>query len=144
LCRKCSHQCTTTYSGHGTDGVAQPDALRTTGFGLEDVSTRPSAPNPEPSPYYYRISATGGRLVPPKYTLTPSGGMSCGTSSMEDIIVFYLDIGVNSDFVNIPADQIPLIEKSPSVTLLAGSRSRTIPGFEPLVFSDSWRFIGSG
>ncbi len=133
--------CTTTYLGSGTDTVDQPDALSNTFFGLEDVSPRITVP--EPRPYYYAIVATGGRLAPPQYTITPGPGCAQPVTH-EDIVVFYLDIGVNGDFTSLAPDQIPRIEKSASAGLLAGSRTHAPDFFPPFVVTDSWRFVGSG
>jgi hypothetical protein len=62
---------------------------------------------------------------------------------MESSTVNYLDIGVNHDFVDITPDLVPLIEKSANVTLLAGHRTHTDPGFGALVFDDTWSFAGT-
>jgi hypothetical protein len=135
--------CTATFSGSGTDAVVPSDTLSNTKLAVEDVSPRPTAPSPEPKPYYYAIAASGDPFAVPTYTVTHGGACAGTPPSPESIVVVYLDIGVFGDFVGIAPDRIPFIQKSVDITLLADHSTLVDPSFSAFAFDDTWSFVGT-
>ena len=118
-------------SGSGVADAMENSALGATDLTLEDVTTNPAAPRPEPRPFYYSIRATGNPMTPPTYT--------CTGPSTEPIDVNYLDIGHPGPFdAGVPVDQV---QRSDSITLLQGHTAGT-DGAVP--FDYTWHFTGSG
>jgi len=118
-------------SGSGVADAMENSALGATDLTLEDVTSNPAAPKPEPRPFYYSIRATGNPLTPPTY--------DCTAPSTEPIDVHYFDIGHPGPFdAGVPFDQV---QRSDSITELQGHAAGT-DGAVP--FDYTWHFTGSG
>jgi len=129
-----SGSCTTTYSGGGS-GTAVP--AHPTLMSLEDVSDRPEAPKPEPTPFYYAIWVHGNEGTPHPYDVT----VTCpgGSNTYQDAVsTAFLQIGFRDWWATNP----PEIMKTADATLLEGRRSRT-PAGGTATYEDSWSFKGS-
>ncbi|MDX6640087.1 MAG: hypothetical protein QOF12_1098, partial [Solirubrobacteraceae bacterium] len=129
--------CTTTYSGNGSESSATDSGLAGSRLTLEDVTTNPYAPHPEPSPYYYSVRSSS-QAEPTFHTSVTGAG--CASDTDEPIVVDYLHIGYASNYTaDTPPDQV---QKSANITLLQGQRSQ--PESNGPATDDSWSFTGSG
>jgi hypothetical protein len=130
--------CTITYSGSGSAPAMENSALGATDLTLEDVSSKPGAPKPEPKPYYYSIRANGDPLNAPMFDVFYSPDCS-ESDSQEPISVNYLEIGDPNPF----SDETSLdqIQKSDELLLLSGKLSTPEAGGPAT--EDSWSFSGS-
>ncbi len=118
-----------TCSASGQAGVDMTNATRLT---LEDVTTNPAAPQPEPQPFYYAIRAHGVDPLP-SYDFS-----ACGLSG-GNLSPLYFDIGYGSPFgPGAPADQIV---KSSNPNQLSGHLVHSDAGLD---LDDTWNFAGSG
>lgn len=133
-----SGPCTTTYSGSGSESSATDSGLAGSRLTLEDVTTNPYAPHPEPSPYYYSVRSSS--QSEPTFHIHVDGAPGCASDTDSPIVVDYLHIGYASNYTaDTPPDQV---EKSADITLLQGQRSQP-EGSGPAT-DDSWSFTGSG
>ncbi len=130
--------CTITYGGSGSAPAMENSALGATGLTLDDVSSRPEAPNPESEPYYYSIRANGDPLNPPMFDVHFSPGCS-ESDRQEPIDVNYFEIGDPDPFGE--ETSLDQVQKSNSSVLLSGQFS-TPEGAGPAT-EDTWSFTGS-
>jgi hypothetical protein len=130
--------CTITYSGSGTAPATENSSGGVTELTLEDVSTKPDAPKPEPKPYYYSIQASGDPGNAPLFDISYSPDCH-EADAQEGIAVNYLNVGVSDPFNSqTPPDRL---EKSDNIHLLAGHRA-TDDG-AGVATDDNWSFTGS-
>jgi hypothetical protein len=128
--------CLNNFSGSGTDTPTTNHTGTNTDLGLENVSHREGAPDPEPKPYYYSIRAGIDPSTDPEYDVTDCHG----NGSKESVVLPYLEIGHPGPFMpNTPPDEIV---KSDDDRLLEGHRSVTDPSSGDLI-DDTWSFKGS-
>jgi hypothetical protein len=119
-------------SDHGhSDAVSLTGSTRLT---LQDVSTNPAAPQPEPQPFYYSVRATGDLDVPP-----PQADLSACGLGTESVDVYYLDVGYGSPFG--PGAPVDKILKSANPALLAGHWAGVL---QTNPYDETWSFSGTG
>jgi hypothetical protein len=127
--------CSYTFSGGGSD--TSPAPAPNTELSLEDVSNRPEAPKPEPTPFYYSIHVAADESRRHEYDITTRCPDASETRK-DSVPGWYLYVGFRDWSFGIP----PEIMKTAEPTLLEGHRSRTYKD-SSLVVDDTWRFEGS-
>jgi hypothetical protein len=104
-------------------------------LGLEDVSGRSYAPNPEPKPFYYSIRAGIDPGTAPAYNVT-----DCNGTVTEGIVLPYLEIGHAGPFA--PDTTPEEIVKTDDPRALEGHSVTTDPT-QVFTIDDTWTFKGS-
>jgi hypothetical protein len=128
--------CALVFSGSGGEPLTGENGAGVpTDFGLENVTGKAGAPNPEPMPYYYSIRASVDGLNAPEYTVK-----DCKTTTHESVVLPYLEIG-HPGPLN-PETPPAEIQKSADPTLLQGHH---VGSDKTSVFTidDTWSFKGS-